>query len=344
MTNPISGLVIVAGEHDTGKTNFALSCGYQPAELFIVDDDKKTAASLQRLGMDKFPFYRDMVRRTDGLREIGVHEYGLSIIEEIAKVKPPVVIWDTWSRFAKTCHPYVAKNPGKFREVWSPMGEIKGAEQWQAAFAYESSLIGRILDSAKLVIFTTHLKSQRIGRLVTGKQVPDVSKSVDAMATLRLWLLHNPKSPKPIGLVLKRIEKWEQTGKGLKPISVLPQRLEPGTWETIFNYWDNPVGDRELRPEEKPNAFELSIIENTLTPEQREVFKLAATAEEDAAAMVIEEPVEEKPPETVGQFLARLKPEDESYLESIQFDLAELKQKDVPGLWQKIAGNRNGRG
>ena len=134
MNNPIAGLVQVTGEHDTGKTDFALQCGYQPGEMFIVDDDVKTQAALKRIGLDKFTMYHDLVKESIGMRELDLHAHGLKLIAEAAAKHPKIIIWDTWTRFAKTCHPYVVKHASDFREFWSPMGEIKGAEQWGMSF------------------------------------------------------------------------------------------------------------------------------------------------------------------------------------------------------------------
>ena len=47
--NPITGLVHVTGEPDTGKTTFALSCGFQPSEIAFFDDDLKTQSIANQL-------------------------------------------------------------------------------------------------------------------------------------------------------------------------------------------------------------------------------------------------------------------------------------------------------
>ena len=97
----------------------------------------------------------------------------------------------------------------------------------------EATLIEKMLGAAPLVILITHLKDHRIGKIKTGKQIPDAQRTLEEKASLRLWLRHNPDSPKPIGLVLKRIEKWKLDENGLEAICVLPRRINPCTWQKI---------------------------------------------------------------------------------------------------------------
>lgn len=292
LKNPITGIIHVTGEPDTGKTDFALSCGYQPSEMFIVDDDIKTRASLERAAgpadvNELFPMYFDFIKLTEGRRELETHAIGLDLIDKAIALQPKVFIWDTWTRFAKTCHPFVVKNAEKFREFWSHMGTIKGGEQWAAAFQYEAMLYQKLLKAAPLVILVTHLKDDRLNGVKTGKQIPDAQRPLLQKATLRLFLRHNAQSAAPVGLVLKRLEKWVITEEeGMQPISVLPRRLQPCTWKKIREYWENPLGDRAPTEEETPNAFELSILDGTLTQDQKDIFKAGLLHPDEESAGV----------------------------------------------------------
>lgn len=276
MNNPIQGLLHVTGEHDTGKTTFALTCGAQPGEIAFVDDDVKSRSLVNQIGAKKFALYSDFVKDTEGKRELDAHAFGLQLIERMKKAAPKVIVWDTWTRFGKTCHPYVVQHASEFRQFWSPMGTIKGAEQWQMAFQYEAVLIEKLLDAAPLVILITHLKDHRIGDKKTGKKIPDAQKTLEEKSNFRLWLRHNPDSPAPIGLVLKRIEKLEVTKTGLHAINILPRKIKPCTWDKILAYWNEPMGERAPTSDETPDAFELSILDETLTPDQKEIFRLSS--------------------------------------------------------------------
>ncbi len=273
MSNPITGLVHVTGGHDVGKTTFALTSGARAKKTGFVDADLKGANLVTQVGKENFGLYCDFVHDTAGMRELAIHQYGLSLIEQMKSKHLDVIVWDTWTAFGKTFHPYVAKNPNQFREFWSSMGQIKGGEQWQAAFQYEAQVIERLLDAAPLVILVTHLKDHRIGSVRTGKQIPDAQRTLDEKSNLRIWLHHNPVSPEPIGLILKRIELLKDTPQGLKPTNILPRKVTPCTWERLVWYWNNPLGNTMPSVEETPDEFELSILDGTLTPDQRKVFE-----------------------------------------------------------------------
>lgn len=337
MKNPIRGVIQVTGEHDTGKTLFALSCGAEPKKIGFVDDDIKGRATVEQIGAENFGFYCDFVRSTAGMRELQTHEYGLETIERLRQKNLDVVVWDTWTRFARTCHPYVVRNAAKFKEFWSPMGEIKGAEQWIAAFQYEAQLIEKLLDAAPLVLLVTHLKPHRIGKAKTGKEIPDSQKTLEEKCNMRIWLRHNPESPAPIGLVLKRIAKMQVDENGIHPVNVLPRKVNPCTWTRIIEYWNNPIGDRQPTANEVPNEYELSILDGTLTPDQKLIFQ----AEQKAVEMELplEEQIAIPAPKTVMQLVGMLAKKGitpEKFQELIGYDVFEAKEKDVPQIWEKL--------
>ena len=58
------------------------------------------------------------------------------------------------------------------------------------------------------------------------------------------------------------------------PRKVTPLVSERSVWDAIWRYWENPVGDRPPTADETPNAFELSILDGTLTPDQRRTYNL----------------------------------------------------------------------
>jgi hypothetical protein len=185
-----------------------------------------------------------------------------------------VFVFDTWTRFENTFQPVVQKNPTRFKEFYSPMGAIKGAEMWKASFDYEAAVIDKMMQVAPLVILITHLKDQSIGAVKTGKEIPDCKKPVVEKSRIRLWLRHNPAGPAPIGLVLKRLSKVLVGPDGIIPVNVLPRKVNPCTWERILGYWNDPIGERQPEPSEYPNDFELSILDGVLTEDQKDVLHI----------------------------------------------------------------------
>lgn len=276
MSNPITGLIHVTGEPDTGKTTFALTTGAAPAEIAFFDDDLKTQAIADALTEQGTPFgaYYNLTKLSLGMREIEFHNLVIGLIDGLAKSTYKVLVFDTWSRFEATMQPIVAKNPTKFRETYSTMGAIKGAEQWKASFDYEASIFDKLLQVAPLVIIVTHLKDQSIGAVKTGAKVPDTKKPVIEKSRMRLWLRHNSNGAAPIGLVLKRLSKITLNGGGLKAVNVLPRKLNPCTWSKLLDYWQTPLDERAPSTDETPNDFELSILDGALTADQKDALHI----------------------------------------------------------------------
>jgi hypothetical protein len=277
MANLLRGVIQVTGEHDTGKTTFALECGAPPSRILFFDDDLKGRATVGELRASGVEFgeYVDLIELAKDKNEYAFHAAVLERLSKVKKNQFDAIVWDTWTHFASTCHAFVRKHPDRFSNNWSPMGKIKGAQEWQHARRYEASLISLLETLAPTVILVTHLKDMYVGQVkVPGKQVPANSNALDRVLRLRLWLRRNPNGrPVPIALVLKRLDRKIVTEQGLRTINVLPQKLVPGEgehslWDTIWNYWERPMGDREPFPHETPDAHELSILGGTLTPDQ----------------------------------------------------------------------------
>ena len=274
--NPIKGLIHVTGEPDTGKTTFALECGFRPEEICFFDDDLKTQAIATMLEENGTPFgaYFNLTKMSLNMREVQFHDLVVKLIDEQPIGKYKALVFDTWSRFENTLHPVIQKNPGRFREFYSTMGAIKGAEMWKASFDYEAVLIDKLMQIAPLVILVTHLKDQNIGSVKTGKQIPDCKKPVVEKSRMRIWTRHNPDGPKPIGLILKRLSRVIVDDNGIRTVNVLPRKLSPCTWKRILEYWENPMDEREGLAEENPNEFELSILDGVLTADQKDVLHI----------------------------------------------------------------------
>ena len=280
----ITGLIHVTGEPGTGKTTFALECGPTPDRIAFIDHDIKGRSTVNQLLADgaQFGMYRDLNRETRGMKEHQLHAHCLGVIESILPAQYDALVWDTWTPFEATFKPVVSKNPKKFRDEFDPMASIKGAEEWLASFDYEARIIGELLERVPLVILTTHLKNYNIGKQrVEGKFIPDCKRPIVEKSLFRIWLRQNPTGRAvPVGLILKRFDRKIVTEAGLRTVNILPRKVIPqaedqSLWDTIRWYWTNPFGDRAPNPEETPNEFELSILDGTLTEDQRDAFRLA---------------------------------------------------------------------
>jgi hypothetical protein len=277
----LSGIIHVTGEHDTGKTLFALQCGARPNKICFFDDDVKGRATIEQLKSSgvEFGAYYDLNELHRGKREVEFHQAIMGILDEIKPTQYEVIIFDTWTRFASTCRAMVLKSPNSYREHWSAMGKIKGAEQNQEATRLETQILGYLGTLAETVIVTTHLKDHYLNDARTGKQIPAGSKALESVPTFRIWLRMNPNgSPVPIGLVLKRPSKsfWSEGKQAIDTTNVMPRKIVPGDgdtslWDVIWRYYENPIGDGQTS---QPDEYELSILDGTLTKDQARTLRL----------------------------------------------------------------------
>jgi len=285
ITQLITGIIHVTGEHDTGKTTFALESGAMPERICFFDDDLKGRTTVDELRKQQdFGAYYDIAALNQGKTEV---DYYYAVMELFDAIKPnefDTIILDTWSRFAKCLHSYVITHKTEFKQHWSGKGSIKGAEEWQESQWLEARILGQLQKKASLVVVVSHLKDYYANNAkVPGKQVPATSRTINRVPAFRIWLRQNPVSPVPIGLVLKRIATRKITDRGIRTVSVLPRKIVPregdeSLWDTIAYYFEHPVGLRQLRPDEIPDEYELSILNETLTKDQKRTLTLMLRA------------------------------------------------------------------
>ncbi len=273
-----NALIVVAGGQDAGKTTFALSAGPSPVKMALFDNDIKAKSIVKAmLKQDvEFGVYEDLTKLQKGLKPVEFHNVCLELIENIPN-GIELLIWDNFRPFEDTFHPVVQADPKRFRDKYSAMGQIKGAQEWIESFNYESQVLSRMLEKVKMVIITIHLKKQMLNGVYTGKRIPGHKDILAKNALLRIWLRHHPVSPVPIGLILKRPSKYAMTENGLEITNVLPRRMPKCTWNEIRKFWNDPIGNDE--PEDKKfiaTASEVSMMNGTLTEDEREVYEAGA--------------------------------------------------------------------
>lgn len=284
----LNGIFHVTGEPDTGKTTFCLESGAAPEKTLFIDDDVKgrsTVNDLLEAGV-KFGKYVDLTELRRSNTEYKFHKKVLELIKGIKPGQYDSIVWDTWSEFGRSFHSYVTKHPKEFKESWSAMGRIKSGEQWREARKYEAIVLNHLASMTKALFVTTHLRTHYVNNVaVPGKFSPDCSPTLEKVSRMRLWLRQNPNGrPVPIALVLKRLDKKFVDEQGrIRTVSVLPRKISPldeenSLWDTIWNYWDKPVGNSELAEEEMPDAYELSILDGTLTSDQARTFRMLVRA------------------------------------------------------------------
>lgn len=271
-----TGIIHITGEPDTGKTLMAVGGIHPKDTAYFFDDVKKLQMPEKEFGL-----FVDLVSKYPHLK-MGP-EYYEAIMSEIDKIpagKYQSIIFDTWAKIGKAIRYYAKANPLLFRDkdTFSKQGMIKGMEEWSETHNVEATIISKIANKTDALFLITHIKEKIIAGAKSGTYEPDCGKSFQRVCNARFWLRHNDKSGVPIALVLKRISKIELTKNGVQPVNVLPRKLTPyeddtSVWSVINRYYDNPFGNREPTEDEKPTAYELSILDGVLTPDQKEVWK-----------------------------------------------------------------------
>lgn len=291
------GTMHVTGEHGTGKTVLGLEAG-DPNRTLFVDDDEKGRVTVAQIRRDYAKqgvtlAHEDFTRRIAGKRALGIHLEGRKIIrDEIKKGQYDAVVWDTWTRFAASCHAYVQTHPDEFRdpERWAAMGKIRAGEEYKEARLYEAELVAELQEKVPLVILISHLKNQYLNNAPTGKEIPATSKAIDRICVVRLWLRHNPdpKVDTPVALVLKNfgIQQYDPDIKRLRTVRIFPTKITPkpgerSLWDSMRRYYENPAGLRPPTADEIPNDFESSIVHGTLTEDQRLGWMMALKQQRD---------------------------------------------------------------
>ncbi len=264
--NKFEGIVTIIGNYGVGKTVFALSTGFQANEILLFNNDLKTPPDADYFGLE------NIAEEIASMNTKQSYEYIDGIVSdyESRDAHPKVIIFDPWTDFGKLCRKYIEEYPGKAGVKFSPKTEIRNGEVSREGRKLETSMLSRLKSMAQIVILTIHPKPLYINNTpIHGKSIPDCTKAVDRETDLKIWLTNNPDDDAPIGLVLKNIAKFEFTDSGLIPKKLLPQKINPCTWHNINAYYDDPIGGRDPLPHEIPNAFERSIIDGSLTPEQQ---------------------------------------------------------------------------
>ena len=268
---------MVTGERDVGKTTFALECGTPIPNIAFFDHDIKTSSLVTQLKQQDVSFgkYLNLVDFQAKMTEIEFHDFCVKAVADLPDTIE-TLIWDNFSPFESTMHPKILQDPNKYRQTWARKGDIKGAQQWLASFDLEEGIVSNMLAKVPLVIITFHLKSLNKAGVNTDKMIAAAKRVVPQKSNLSLWLRMNEKGGGvPIGLVLKRPGKATLgEDKTFKMVNVLPRKIDPCTWENVRKYWEEPVEERDLTPEEIPNIHELSILDGTLSPDQRKSFEL----------------------------------------------------------------------
>lgn len=279
----VPGAIEITGPHDVGKTSMALECGAPPSKIAFFDIDVKGRATISPI-MSSFGIYCDLLELWKNCKR----EYErLPLFQTfLADIDPGVydtMIFDTWTPIGRACREYVVKYPQEFRDKYTGTSAMINGQYSTVGRQIEERIITDCLMKVQQVILVCHLADDWSRGVRTGKQIPDNSSTLDRVCNMRIWLRHNPLGiGVPVGLVLKRLSTKIVVDDQIRTVNILPRKLVPrpgeeSLWDTIRRYVFEPVGNRALELYEQPDQFELSILDGTLTEEEKltmEIYKM----------------------------------------------------------------------
>lgn len=272
MTVLVSGLMHVYGPPSSGKTLFALTTGAEPTKTAFLDGDaSKGKEFATQLGIKE---YKDLTTLCDGLTEVEHFKKFRDVISELPNGLE-LIVWDNPKAVFNGAHSYVATNRSEFREKWASQGGFAGGQEWVITRqVLLPRIYSQLLKKATLVIICSHEREQtdRAG-VYTGFMEPNADNSLRTESGIVIRLGKDSREPEksaPVGLVIKNHAKINKSGV---PVRIFPERLAPATWAKIKYYLGNPVGDNVLSAAEKPDEFEIHLIEGTLNPEQKRLYE-----------------------------------------------------------------------
>lgn len=325
----MNGILNVTGQSGVGKTSFSTE-GFarSPEKIAYISWDVK-----QFEGEDQIRYHKSLayIMSEQGKYpdpQIEMMEQSHKAFNELPN-DLDILVLDAWEVFSKALAGYVQKHRMDLKKNWFGANqfwltlEIRGH-----AHTYEAALLDAFQRKAKMVVVINHLQNEfNDNNQPTGRQLPASSRSVIQKSGVRIWLIPNGDKPYPRGLVIKNTsQKTFLKGKGMRTVSVLPQKLSYdmidtnqeyiSLWDVIHHYEKNPVGNRKLEYYEEMNENERALVEAALIEQ-------------------IEATEEEKQREEQGNRLSQLMANDEL----VKF-VAENKTKPAPIVY-KMAKKAN---
>lgn len=287
-----NGLVTTTGSKDSGKTTFNLQVAPLKQIAFFHSDVKYPGVPKEEFGL-----FCDLQEMADGKALFGFREAFLKFIDKIPNGKYPVWIFDTWTRLGEAARTYVISHANQFREkeafIMTHDPKMVGAQKWRDAHEYEANFISSLYrkTGGGYLGLIIHTKDDTQAGAKTGKAIPDSGKALEQASNFRVWLIRNGRAL-PTVVTTKRMTEAKVVNGVYQPTNILPDRFDcqeqdKSIWDAIDRYRKEPVGNRQPREEERPNEYELSIIQNTLTREQKEIWKfnLEEKRRQDAVEM-----------------------------------------------------------
>lgn len=277
----------VTGEYNTGKTLFLLSL--DPTHTLYYDFEKSGGDYAVDLGATRIDIPLAMGGKfTAGYRPIDTFEYWLSHVRRIERNRYSVIAVDTIGDLETGLADYVKqklyaqcgfKTPDAF--------EAMGGVFWSEVKTFWKSTLSDIASRCQTFVFSSHLKTKYKGKIATSEKTPAGKSTLMELSSLYLWLRRDGTKAPSAEILKQRLSVTRMVNGVLEAHDVLPPRLPVATYAAICEYIKNPVGLRELRPEEQADTRELSEDQRLqMQLEISENQRMAAEAEASRPVVV----------------------------------------------------------
>lgn len=294
--NKLSGIITVTGAVNSGKTSFALQCGYKLQEIEYYGFDGKKPDVYAEDGRkleNAFGFYREYLGIMAESKELKMIEDFLADINT-KRPNTKVCIIDGEEMFRRNFAAYVKRNKDKLRDYWYGRGGIwQSYEELGFAKKFEAALFTSLQDRFDLIFIINHLEGVRDDEsekdekpLIPGKHRADIKEPLIQKAKVRFWIVPTDGSLCPSAIVLKNPGKHvvdTKTGK-IKTMTVFPPKLSPfalgekrgfvSLWDVIEHYEKNPFSEKFPKVEkfEMLTDAEQEMVSEDLTESDKQLL------------------------------------------------------------------------
>lgn len=284
------GIYIGTGEVGAGKTMWALGAYPIDKTAYFFDDKEFSIDGLSEDDLEKkFGLFVNLRKKypLEKYKTLGFYEVIKKEMDNIPDNKFDAIIFDTWTRAGKAVRAYAEKNPYEFREksTFSNRLIIAGKEKKGDAARVEVDFTYQLSNKCKALFLIAHTKETYKNDTPTGIFIADLHYRHKQSCNSMFWFLRN-RAGVPTVLVMKPMAKIELVNGMISPVNLLPEKITPlpedkSVWDCIERYSNEPFGNREPRPDEKPSEFETGILKSEFTDNQKEMWAIEVRTKQE---------------------------------------------------------------
>lgn len=281
-------IVGVCGEHESGKTLFAMTV--DPANTLFYDIEKSGTVYKDFVSSYVDLPHEARERHCGQLTELQLFLYWLEHIKNMREDTYSVIAVDPIYKLEVGLAEYVLSKHNDYGYKSRQSFLSTGGIFWSKAQREWENIIMDITSKCQTFVFTNHMKKEDF-RSATSRRIAKGKAILRELATLYLYLERSePNQRLPAAEYLGGVSKSRlailEKDEGI--VQVLPRRMPTASPQAIRDYINNPVGLRELKEEEKPRTKGMTRSEK-LALEAKIAEDKRATAEAAAEAVATKE-------------------------------------------------------